>query len=152
MVEWLFNLLGTERILWLFYSKMDLVGSVLFCVTFATRITTGLCLFAVCQGHTAKAGLHSAKCLPSITHGKTTAGKELVCRVLHLGHTANTLPCAILGPRQNKVQWQNKEGQPYRGASTSPTSAPKHVAHHWSRDHLIEHECRHPSSSAVDGL
>ena len=32
--------------------------------------TTGLCLFAVCQGHTAKAGLHSAKCLPSVTHGK----------------------------------------------------------------------------------
>jgi len=28
------------------------------------------CLFAVCQGHTAKAGLHSAKCLPSVTHGK----------------------------------------------------------------------------------
>ena len=33
-------------------------------------ITTGLCLFAVCQGHTAKAALHSAKCLPSVTHGK----------------------------------------------------------------------------------
>ena len=38
---------------------------------------------------------------------QTTAGKELACRVLHLGHTANTLPCALLGPRQNKVYWRN---------------------------------------------
>ena len=44
-------------------------------------ITTRLCLFAVCQ--------------------------ELVCRVLHLEHTANTLPCALLGPLQNKVHWRN---------------------------------------------
>ena len=41
---------------------------------------------------------------------QTTAGKELVCRVLHLGHTANTLPCAILAPRQNKVHWQTPRG------------------------------------------
>ena len=30
--------------------------------------------------------------------------------MLHLGHTANTLPCAILGPRQNKVHWQTPRG------------------------------------------
>ena len=34
---------------------------------------------------------------------QTAAGKELVCRVLHFGHTANTLPSVFQGPRQNKV-------------------------------------------------
>lgn len=48
--------------------------------------TTGLCLFAVCQGHTAKAGLHSAKCLPSVTHGKQLTANN--------GRQRASLPCA----------------------------------------------------------
>ena len=46
--------------------------------------------------------------LPSVIHGKQlTACKELVCRMLHFGHTANILPSVFQGPRQNKVhRWK----------------------------------------------
>ena len=49
-------------------------------------LTTGLCLFAVCQGHTAKTALHSAKCLPSVTHGKQLTANN--------GRQRVSLPCA----------------------------------------------------------
>jgi len=53
-------------------------------------------LLAVCQKHTAKAFLHTAKPLPCVAHGKqqTGVGKEVLCRVPFIGYTANSLPSA----------------------------------------------------------
>jgi hypothetical protein len=39
--------------------------------------TTGIAFFAECLRHSAKAILHSAKALPSVTLGKDFIGKEL---------------------------------------------------------------------------
>src|SRR6185312_6371750 len=47
--------------------------------------TTGHRAFAVCQRHTAKAGLHSAKCLPCVTHGKPPTAYN--------GWQSDYLPC-----------------------------------------------------------
>ena len=48
-------------------------------------LTTGHWPFAVCQRHTAKAGLHSAKCLPCVTHGKPPTAYN--------GWQSDYLPC-----------------------------------------------------------
>ena len=59
--------------------------------------TTGGWLFAVCQKHMAKAFLHTAKSLPCVAHGtrQTCVGKEVLCCVPFIGHTANSLPSAL---------------------------------------------------------
>jgi len=53
--------------------------------TYVRSYTTGHRAFAVCQRHTAKAGLHSAKCLPCVTHGKPPTAYN--------GWQSDYLPC-----------------------------------------------------------
>ena len=59
------------------------------------------CAYLTCAKGTRQSPVYTRQTVNSSR--QTTAGKELVCRVLYLGHTANTLPCALLNPRQNKV-------------------------------------------------
>jgi hypothetical protein len=89
------------------------------------RITTGISSFVVCSKHTAKAILHSAKALPSVTLGKersanctsaTASLSSTFCRALgKVGKekspsrrqvtVTDPLPSAYGDTRQRLVQW-----------------------------------------------
>jgi len=71
-------------------------------ITETILLTTGRRSFAVCQRHMAKAGLHTAKYLPCVTHGKPRTAYNGRQRAT-LPWAKSILPCAILHTRQNKV-------------------------------------------------
>ena len=92
--------------------------------TYVRSYTTGHRAFAVCQRHTAKAGLHSAKCLPCVTHGKPPTAYN--------GWQSDYLPCVgsrahgkgfavcHIGTRQT---FSEKNKKKWSAATTSTSTA-----------------------------
>ena len=81
------------------------------------KISLRDCAYLPCAKGTRQRPVYTRQSVCRVQHTvnnsrQTTVGKELVCRVLNLGHTANTLPCALLDPRQNKVHRRNPVEQP----------------------------------------
>ena len=68
-------------------------------------ITTGIPTFVVCQRHTVKALIHTAKRLSCGAHGKQHTvgiGKEGLCRESFFEYSAKSLPCVKLDKKISK--------------------------------------------------
>jgi len=63
--------------------------------TTGSAITTGDHEFAVCPRHTAKTRRHTAKTSPTVADGSHGDGKDRVCRVPIVGHTAKLYAVCI---------------------------------------------------------
>jgi len=99
-----------------------------------SNITTGLPVFAECQLHSAKAGLHSAKTLPSVTLSKEHSAKHLtakgLCRVPNGKHSAKQTD-VIAVAHDEHVRWIGR------------VPAPRHLAYLYFAECLLFAERRH---------
>ena len=115
--------------------------------------TTGFIGFAECRLHSAKASLHSANALPSVTLGKRSANatrqslsrQRGLCRVSDFGHSAKTLPRALAlskaatwrhsGPALCRVSasgTQQSAGPGWRHVAALPSAGSWHSANVWN--------------------
>ena len=86
--------------------------------------TTGGWLFAVCQKHTAKAFLHTAKPLPCVAHGKHASVKRsfVVC---HLSGIRQIVCRVLKSTRQRsfqKTDFKNRKQKRFNSGRTPPAS------------------------------
>ena len=91
------------------------------------RVTTGDHEFAVCPRHTAKTRRHTAKTSPTVADGSHVDGKDRVCRVPIVGHTAKLFAVCIYRRTAQKAS-RRRHGQ------LTASAVVRHVSAPWTHD------------------